>query len=198
MNLTLLNGSRAEQTISRPARARSICDCANASFSCRAATPARCMNCATPDVLYWIMFFNKLGQFLRALQPADPPTGHRPVLGEGLNEQDEVAVFAQMLKARCEAVTVVEAAVDLIGDDPDAVLAREFKDAAQLIRGCRPAGRISRGIDADCTGSRSAGVEQAVEIQFPSVVGELQFDELRHRALYECRRPRSLASRVKE
>jgi len=66
-----------------------------------------------------------LAQACRRLQPADPPAGHGPVLGERLGEQHTIVRRDQMLKARRHAAREVETAVDLVGDDPQATLARK-------------------------------------------------------------------------
>ena len=75
-------------------------------------------------------------QRARRLQPADAPARHRPVLGEGVGEQQLLLVLADVEeggRARFAALAVVEARIDLVAEDPQAALAADVADGDQLL-----------------------------------------------------------------
>ena len=81
--------ARRRRSRGRAARARS--DARRSSRRARAPRrPARCMNCATPEVEYWIRFSITWPSAGMRHDPADAPAGHRPVLGERVDEEDAV------------------------------------------------------------------------------------------------------------
>ena len=142
---------RARRRRSRgPPRARSTCSRTKSSPSSSAATAPRCMKAATPEVEYWMRFSITPPSVGRRADPADAPAGHRPVLGEGVDEEDAVVLLHRRRRRRARARAVEdEAAVDLVGDDPEAALAGKREDGAKLVLGRRPAGRVGRRVDED-------------------------------------------------
>ena len=81
------------------------------------------------------------------LDPADTPAGHRPVLGEAVDEQDAVLARRDVEEGRRTAMAVVEQRIDLVGDDPKALFAGEIEDRLQRLVIGGPAGRVGRRVD---------------------------------------------------
>src|SRR4029077_7334504 len=55
----------------------------------------------------------------RGLEPADAPSRHGPILGEGLRIENALFATRVIMKGGCAGLTAVdEAPVDFIGDDP--------------------------------------------------------------------------------
>ena len=81
-----------------------------------------------------------------SIQPMRQP-GHGPVLRQGLDVEDLLVVFRDIVEGGracvdAEARVMEEAPVDLVGDDPQIMLAGEVAHGAQIIEARRPAGGI--------------------------------------------------------
>ena len=50
-----------------------------------------------------------------------------------LNKKDAVVFFAESLKTWCQSIAVMEAAIDLVSNNPDAMLSCELEDRTQFI-----------------------------------------------------------------
>ena len=102
---------------------------------------------ARAGILHQVL--DRLAERGMALQPTQPPAGHRPVLGEGLDEQDAVLLVHDVVERGRQRVrpAVNEASVDFVGDDPEPVLAREVEDEAELLPRRRPARRVGGRVD---------------------------------------------------
>src|SRR5258706_401015 len=67
-------------------------------------------------------------------QPAQPPAGHQPGLGEGVGADDAILALADLQERRRDAVAgEVKALVAVVGEDPDAVPAAALEDGALLV-----------------------------------------------------------------
>ncbi len=96
--------------------------------------------------------FNDLPQFFRHDDPADAPAGHRPVLGEGVDEDDAIVGLHDIKEGSRAATTIIEMRVDLVGHDPETLAPRDVENGAQIIKRRGPAGRIGGRVDEDAAG----------------------------------------------
>ena len=80
--------------------------------------------------------------------PAHAPAGHRPVFRERVDEDDAVVRRHHVVeRGRARSAAIPEARIGLVGDDPEAVLAREREQEFQIVMRRGPAGRIGRRHD---------------------------------------------------
>ena len=115
-----------------------------------------------------------LAERLRPDQPADAPAGHRPVLREGADDDQPLVRRADLQEGRRDVHAIDQAAVDLVGDDPQAALPGEVAHGDLVLPAHRPAGRVARRVDEEGLGARADGIEQPVEIERPAGVAEAQ------------------------
>ena len=76
-----------------------------------------------------------LAERRRGRKPADPPAGHRPVLGEGVDEENAVVRVGDVVERRRARAGIVEAVIDLVGDDEEATLTRRNRGSPEARRG---------------------------------------------------------------
>ena len=106
------------------------------------------------------------------LDPADAPAGHRPVLGEGVDEQDAVVRLHDVEEGRRAAAAIVEQRIDLVGDDPEIALRRARSRIA-----CRVARSAVQpvGLDGELTkmrrGARRDRGRDPVDVAGPAIAG---------------------------
>ena len=77
-----------------------------------------------------------------------------------------------MLQARRHATRKIEPPIDLIGNDPQASLAREFQDRLEIILARRPPARIGRRVDHDHPRLWPHRSKQLIQIQLPAVAAQ--------------------------
>ena len=170
-------GERRRRRCRGRVRARSTCRRTKSSPSSSADGAARCMKAATPEVEYWTRFSMHRAERSGGADPADAPAGHRPVLGEGVDEEDAVVRIGDVVEGRRRARPVIdEAAVDLVGDDPEAALARARARIARSSSSRRgPAGRIGGRVDEDARGSPGRSRRAScVEVERPARAVEVE------------------------
>ena len=103
-------------------------------------------------------------------QPADAPAGHRPVLGERVDEEDAVLRLHDVHEGRRAAAAEMEQRIDLVGDDPQAVPAAKIEDRLQRLAVGGPAGRVGRRVDEYRLGARRDGRRELLDVADPAIV----------------------------
>ncbi len=118
-------------------------------------------------------------------QPAEPPAGHQPVLGERVGADHPVLGRREVQERRGDAGAgraVVEPLVGIVGHDPDPVPAavREQRVLRRAVD--RPAGRVVRRVDVERARARRERREQAVEVERPAARTERERHAVDRRA----------------
>jgi hypothetical protein len=110
---------------------------------------------ATLEVACDWRFVARLHDVGRPDQPAHPPAGHRVGLGHAVDDDATVRDARHQLRHRGELRAAVdEVLVDLVGDDPDAVLLGPAPDRLDLLRRVDGAGRVGRRDEDEQLGPR--------------------------------------------
>ena len=82
-------------------------------------------------------------------QPAEPPAGHRPGLGERVDHDDRIVVVDVVEHRGRRFAVIGDAVVDLVGDQPDTAFATECDELDSLLFRHQPAGRVGRRAGED-------------------------------------------------
>ena len=94
----------------------------------------------------------------RADQPPDPPAGHRVGLGHAVDDHGLLGELRHRLQDRGEArVAVDQVLVDLVGEDPQAVLQGPAADRLDLLGAVDRAGRVRRRDEQQHLGALGPG-----------------------------------------
>ena len=131
------------------------------------------MNCATPEVEYWIRFsITWPSAGCAAIQPM-----RQPVIAQFLEKvltkrMRSSGVHHVEERGRARPVAIAEARVDLVGDDPEAVPAREREQRGEVLARRGPAGRIGRRDDEERARARRDRGGEPVEVERPAVIAE--------------------------
>ena len=111
--------------------------------------PARCTKPGGPAMLYSVSISKAAAERRGRGDPAQPPAGHRPGLGEAV-DHDHPIVRLGLLQERWRVPAVVdEPRVHLVAHDPDAALARERQHLPLLLGRHHPAGRVVGRVQED-------------------------------------------------
>ena len=123
--------------MSRPRRARSIWWATKSSPCSSAAMAARWMKLATPEVEYWTRFSITWPSAAgHSSQPMRQPVIAQFFEKVWTNRMRSSVVHDVVERGRARVRAVVdEAAIDLVGDDPEPVPAREIEDGVRVPRG---------------------------------------------------------------
>ena len=104
------------------------------------------------------------------LEPSDPKPGHRPVLRQGLDEQDLVVRRHHVVERGRAGAVVGQAAIDLVGDDPEPMRAGESERRREFLARGDEAGRIGRGIQENNPRRRGHGGSEPVDVEAPAAL----------------------------
>ena len=111
----------------------------------------------------------------------DPPQAesrHQPCLGKTVGADQAVVRVGDVEKRRraraCLATGVVQALVDIVGDDPDAVFAAMLEGGSLFSGAQGPAGRIVGRVDHDRACAGCERIEQSIDIERPTAAAEPQ------------------------
>jgi hypothetical protein len=102
------------------------------------------------------------------------PAGHRPVLREGIDEDDPVALLHDVEEGGRAPAGIVIERVDLVGHDPEVMPPGDGEQVFEVRARRRPAGRVRRRVDEEHARLRRDRRLDAVEIDLPAPVGKIE------------------------
>ncbi len=89
------------------------------------------------------------GEALRVDQPPGSPPGHRPILREGVGDDQPVVLRADLQEGRREGPVIGEMRVDLVREDPQTTRPGEVAQRHHLVPRHDPAGGVRGRVDHD-------------------------------------------------
>ena len=111
---------------------------------------------------------DRLAERGRGLEPADAEPGHRPVLGQRLDEQDLVVRRHRVVERGRAGALVDDSAINLVGDDPKPMPARDRQRRGDFLARGDEAGRVGGGVEENKAGRRRHRARELVRIEAPA------------------------------
>ena len=113
---------------------------------------------------------HRLGDGRGRDRPSDPPSRHRIRLGHAIHDDQVVAAFRGVERARRDAI-VGDPHVDLVTDHPPTARGGEFEERMQLVAGVDRAGGIARGVQHQSARARGRMPTQVLRVHLESARG---------------------------
>ena len=110
----------------------------------------------------------------RCRDPAEPPAGHGPGLGEGVDRDDQVVGFDVAQGIGGVRLAVTEARVGVVGDEPDAVAPAVLDDGVQFLGADRPARGVAGTVQEQQPGVGRDVVHEPLDVECPATAGRAQ------------------------
>ena len=117
---------------------------------------------------------DRIRQRRRHNQPAQPPARHRPGFGEAVDRDDAILRLGDVEEGRRARAFVVQAFIDLVGQDPGARAAAMRQDRLLLLPRQGEAGRVARRVQQHQPRLRRDRRQQPVEIHPPQPLRQVQ------------------------
>ena len=126
-------------------------------------------------------------QCSRHLQPAQSPACHQEGFGKAVGRHHPLIGFGEIEERRrarglARRRVVHQPLIDIVGHQPDAVLATVRKHLLLLLARDHPASRIVRRIQQQCAGTGYQCIEQLVKVELParSITRIFELQRYRH------------------
>ena len=174
--------------MSRERRQRSICQARNASPSLERRDRGALGEDGHARGGELDQVLDHLAERRRRLEPADAEAGHRPVLRQRLDEQDLVVRRHHVVERGRAGAVVGDAAVDLVGDDPKPMPARDRQRRGDFLARRDEAGRVGGRVEENEAGRRRHRARELVRIEAPAAASVERGRARRARRRFQARR----------
>ena len=124
--------------------------------------------------------------------PSHAPARHRPILGEGVDEEDAILGRHDIVEGWCaRTVPVPEAGIGLVGDDPESMPAGDREQRREVVAARGPSGGIRRRDHHERPRARADGGREPIEIERPALIAEIHRHRTGRAPVMPARRPHS-------